>query len=113
MKKILCSTLTCLFLTTPLLTFADTNEDVQMSNVQEAIEQIEPRAQYGEISENNVHIRAQAGLSGTILGQLHKGQFLTILTDEGFKYVDGYTWYKVRAGSLVGWVANKYITIYG
>lgn len=65
----------------------------------------------GYINADGVRLRSSAGLSGTIIGLLYKGDSVALC--ESTVYKDGYTWRLVevdRTGQI-GWVAEMYITV--
>ena len=65
----------------------------------------------GKITGSDVRLRASAGLSGTILALLQKGELLEIGSSTQIK--DGYTWLSVIVISTgqSGWVASNYVEI--
>lgn len=59
------------------------------------------------VTENNVNMRVSAGLHGTVIRQVNKGDTLTALGQETFN--DGYYWAKVQYSGVSGWVAKAYL----
>ena len=70
------------------------------------------RAQYGEITADNVRLRKSPGLSSTVLMYLHTGYIVTCpYVDEVYK--DGMWWKNVIYEGVGGWVASEYVYEYG
>ena len=107
MKKLLCTALITALVVSPITTFAqDTNEVIPEPTPVET-QQIF-RAQYGEITSNNVHFRSAPGLSSTIYRQLHAG-YVVNYCYEPQVYKDGYYWQQVIYNGVTGWVASNYV----
>ncbi len=68
-------------------------------------------ADTGKITASDVRLRATAGLSGTIIALLQKGELLEVGDVTVNK--DGYTWYAVKVISTgkSGYVASNYVEI--
>lgn len=118
MKKFLCATLILSAMSIPVSTLATTTTTTTTTEpitTNTETTNVVPRAQYGEINQNNVNFRASYGLSGTILRQVHRGQLVTIAY-EPTVYADGYRWQKVAIEVnnryLWGWVATNYLTYF-
>jgi len=70
------------------------------------------RAQYGEITADNVRLRENPGLSSTVLMYLHTGYVVTCpYEDEVYK--DGIWWKSAIYEDVGGWVASQYVYEYG
>jgi len=59
------------------------------------------------VTANNVNMRLSAGLQGTAIRQVNKGDTLTALGEE--VYADGYYWAKIQFSGVTGWVAKTYL----
>ena len=80
-------------------------KDVQHKSTENIVS---PRAQYGEITGNNVRLRRTASLSGTVIRQLHKG-YLVSVSYEPQRKADGHTWQYVGYDGAWGWVTVDYL----
>lgn len=61
------------------------------------------------ITRNDVNLRAEPGLSGTIVGEFVKGD--TVYLSGEAEIADGHTWLRVISSSInkSGWVAKDYV----
>lgn len=113
MKKFLCTTLIFLMSTSSISVFAQDGIETRENNNKNIVEEISPRAQYGRITENNVHFRKDPGLSSVILGQLHAGYTFTYDQTRPNVKKDGYTWVSINYNGTYGWVSSQYISMIG
>ena len=58
----------------------------------------------GVITANSLNVRSGAGTSYSVVGSLSKNTKVGITKTSG-------SWYKIKAGSLVGWVSADYIKL--
>lgn len=97
--------------TTFIPSFADSKLSIEDVNT---TAQVEPRAQYGEITANNVNLRKTP--NGAVIRQLHKGYKVTVSYDAPIS-AGGYKWQKVTyyqgSTGYTGYVATKYLLEYG
>lgn len=89
-----------------------TNVQASTFNTQNSISA--RRQQYGYITESNVRLRSEPGLSGTIYGLLQLNEEVGLVNGTR-TYADGYYWVYVQVyGRNVGggWVAEQYVQEY-
>lgn len=91
--------------TTIIPSFADTTVTLEGNTT----EQVQPKAQYGEITANNVNFRKTP--NGTIIRQLHRGYQVSIPYEPEVT-AGGIKWTKVIYNGTGGWVASQYVREY-
>ena len=60
---------------------------------------------------NNLNLHDQPSSSSTVISRLPMDQVLTIIA--GPQQADNYTWWKVTAGDLTGWVVPGAVVVFG
>lgn len=58
----------------------------------------------GTVTANSLNVRSGAGTNYSKVGALSKGTTVTILSTSG-------SWYKIKSGSITGWVSTEYIKV--
>ncbi|MCA9833744.1 MAG: SH3 domain-containing protein [Thermomicrobiales bacterium] len=59
------------------------------------------------VSEDLVNLRDEPSLKGTIVGSVNYMDAATVI--DGPMPANGYTWYKVNAADLTGWITERYL----
>ena len=69
---------------------------------------LDPRLRIGGTVRNpsgpNNNVRSRAGTNSTVVGVLREGETADVL--DGPVNADGYTWWRIRRGSMTGWTAE-------
>lgn len=61
----------------------------------------------GEVTSDNLNVRGEPSLSGSVAGQLFTGTAVDIVA--GPTQGDGFTWYEVDAGTITGWTVDVWL----
>lgn len=116
MKNLLCTAIILSLSLPGIQVFAQDNTehvDVNPPTIVEEDPNDSSRGFLGMILEDNVNFRKSPGLSSPILGQLHRGTWVSYDSERNYITKDGYTWAPIIYNRVAGWVATQYISLPG